>query len=325
MSPPSHSRAEKRCSVCQTTFVPLAANQKYCGAPCRVKASRKAAQVVCLFCETPFHTRSRGEATARYCGRRCRTLHQWEIGTYRDMPAKLRAEPVTLACPECDTEFTTTPGEVSKGRRFCGTSCSAVYRLREFPNPMGRPEVRAKISQALTGISRPEASVRMRENNPMEDPEVRAKVSASLRGRTFLARGGNGTPTAPQLRLHAALRPLSVMELAIPTAAATGQFPSLPTNYKVDIGLPHRRLAIEVDGNSHRSRKWQFLDRRKGAVLVSLGWSVLRFSNQDVLEQLPAVMRVVSITLGTLAGGAAPSHVRWEGSPMSSTTLRWTG
>lgn len=129
----------------------------------------------------------------------------------------------------------------------------------------------------------------------MLDPATRELMSAKLRGRTFLARGGNGKTTIPQEMLAAALR--LPMEHAILTEPVKGQFPSLPPCYKVDLADPSRKLAIEVDGNSHRTKKWKFLDRRKTEILQALGWSVLRFSNEEVLTGLQdCVDRVTSFT-----------------------------
>ena len=78
-------------------------------------------------------------------------------------------------------------------------------------------------------------------------------------------------------------------EHSIETAPVRGQFESLPNCYKVDLASPEHRLAIEVDGKTHRLKKWQFLDARKTAVLNALGWSVLRFTNEAVMADLDAV------------------------------------
>ena len=85
------------------------------------------------------------------------------------------------------------------------------------------------------------------------------------------------------------------MELPISTMEARKVFSSLPTNYKVDIGNIEHKLAIEVDGGSHRGRGRKALDAKKQAVLEFLGWSVLRFWNEEILKDLPdAVARVTS-------------------------------
>jgi hypothetical protein len=120
------------------------------------------------------------------------------------------------------------------------------------------------------------------------NPEYRENVVSKLRGRTFLSRGGNSRLTEPQLRLAFELD--LPVEFAIETASVRGQFPSLPNCYKVDLADPTCQLAIEVDGNSHRSKRWQFLDRRKTEVLAALGWRVIRFRNEEVLKDLDRVV-----------------------------------
>jgi hypothetical protein len=116
----------------------------------------------------------------------------------------------------------------------------------------------------------------------------RGKANPEASGRTFLARGGNGTLTEPQRLLADALD--LPMEYAILTSALKDQFPSLPPCYKVDIAEPKSKTTIEVDGKTHRLKRWRFLDARKTAVLNALGWSVLRFSNEEVLRNVQLVV-----------------------------------
>ena len=125
----------------------------------------------------------------------------------------------------------------------------------------------------------------------MHNPEIAEKVRHALRGRTFLARGGNGSTTKPQQMLADALD--LPMEFAIVTAPVKGMFESLPHCYKVDLASPEHMLAIEVDGNSHKLKRWRFLDARKTAVLNALGWKVLRFWNEEVLTDLNQVVTTI--------------------------------
>jgi hypothetical protein len=120
-------------------------------------------------------------------------------------------------------------------------------------------------------------------------PETLAKMSAAMKGRTFLARGGNGKLTVPQERLARALGSKH-KEHPILTRPVHGRFKSLPHCYKVDIALPRLKIAIEVDGKTHRTKKWRFLDHRKTEILNALGWSVLRFTNERVMNELPVVL-----------------------------------
>ena len=145
----------------------------------------------------------------------------------------------------------------------------------------------------LKGRANPKVAAWMRENNPMRNQSTRDKVSASMSGRTFLARGGNGTTTEPQRQLATALS--LPMEYAIVTAAVKGLFPSLPNAYKVDIADPALKLAIEVNGRTHRQPKWTYLDRRKTEVLSALGWSMLRFTNEEAMTGLQACVETVNL------------------------------
>jgi Protein of unknown function (DUF559) len=108
------------------------------------------------------------------------------------------------------------------------------------------------------------------------------------KGKTFISRGGNGKLTKQQIALAGATGLPMEFSIGIP-GHISGQFECLPRNYKVDLACPSAKVAIEVDGDSHKSKRWKFLDRRKEAILSALGWSVLRFWNMEVDQNLQAV------------------------------------
>jgi len=121
--------------------------------------------------------------------------------------------------------------------------------------------------------------------NPMMDPASRKKMAETLRtiGHRPKVRGGNGTPLpAPHAQLLKAMGPGWEAEVAVPTGIAKGN--GYPTCYKVDIGHREMMVAIEVDGFSHCARKRQEQDRKKEALLKSLGWSVYRVSNAEAMS-----------------------------------------
>ena len=61
--------------------------------------------------------------------------------------------------------------------------------------------------------------------------------------------------------------------------------------YIVDFFCPEYMLAVEVDGSSHSFRGDEDLERQ--ARLESLGVSFLRFSEEDVRRELPAVVEAI--------------------------------
>lgn len=171
---------------------------------------------------------------------------------------------------------------------------------------MAQPHIKAKIMPGLlagqkksaankVGITRPESSARMKANNPMRNPESVEKMRRSLSGRTFLARGGNGKMTPQQLAVSKELG--LPMEYVILTAPVSGQFTSLPRHYKVDLAHPESMTAIEIDGKTHKTKRWKFLDRRKTEVLNALGWSVLRFWNEEVTGSFQMVLEQIRASI----------------------------
>lgn len=174
------------------------------------------------------------------------------------------------------------------GRVYCSRQCSTEHRRRVS-------------SQTMAETNRKYASSRMKARNPMKDPKVRAKVSKTLQEMNWgpQIQGGNGRgPTKPQRLLAEALG--WPMEITVPTKTTRGH--GYPTHYKVDVGHPELKVAIEVDGPSHQSLVVKKQDRKKEAFLRSRGWIVLRFSNQEVMDDLAGCVRTVMSTISRLRG-----------------------
>jgi hypothetical protein len=98
---------------------------------------------------------------------------------------------------------------------------------------------------------------------------------------TEKTRGGNGKgPTVPERALMAELGDGWVYQHPIRTEKARGQ--GYPTVYKVDLAYPACKIAVEVDGSSHKGRR--ALDQKKDRFLESLGWHVIRVSNRAAVQ-----------------------------------------
>lgn len=191
-------------------------------------------------------------------------------------------------CQECLNAVLGTPTKAQiglfnrTGRIYCSRECSKAWAAR-------------RSSETMAATNRKYASARMTARNPMRHADVREKVKTSLRAMGWKppVRRGNGTgPTAPQLALASSLG--WPMEVAVPTKIKQSAR-THPTCYKLDIANPTLKIGIEVDGNSHYSRKAQ--DAKKDALLRSLGWTVLRFSNKEVTERLAGCVQTVLSTI----------------------------
>jgi very-short-patch-repair endonuclease len=61
--------------------------------------------------------------------------------------------------------------------------------------------------------------------------------------------------------------------------------------YIVDIAIPSRKLAIEIDGGQHAAN--QVDDEQRTIVLNSHGYRVVRFWNNEIFQNIEAVLSVI--------------------------------
>ncbi|MGS3142972.1 endonuclease domain-containing protein [Aeromonas sanarellii] len=94
-----------------------------------------------------------------------------------------------------------------------------------------------------------------------------------------------GNPTEPERRLWQLLR---AGQLGVKFRRQQGIGP-----YIADFYCPERLLMIEVDGDSHFDERGLSHDKQRDAYMAALSLTVLRFSNREVMQNLPGV--VVSI------------------------------
>lgn len=72
--------------------------------------------------------------------------------------------------------------------------------------------------------------------------------------------------------------------------------------YIVDFACPDKRLIVEVDGSQHADSAG---DAVRDRVLRELGWTVLRFWNDDVLRDIDSVCQHIVVASGLMAEDAA--------------------
>jgi very-short-patch-repair endonuclease len=104
-----------------------------------------------------------------------------------------------------------------------------------------------------------------------------------------LAAPGAESPMETRLRLVLVLAglPQPVMQYEVPAA-----------NARLDLAYPQVKLAIEYDGDHHRERRQFQRDVARLNRLRLLGWTVLRFTADDVLRHPERVVAQVQAALG---------------------------
>ncbi len=80
--------------------------------------------------------------------------------------------------------------------------------------------------------------------------------------------------------------------------------------YFADFLCRASRLVVELDGNSHDGRI--AFDQARDAFLANDGYQVIRFSNQEVFDNLEGVVAAISQTLTDLPT-PSPSRTREGG------------
>lgn len=65
--------------------------------------------------------------------------------------------------------------------------------------------------------------------------------------------------------------------------------------YIVDFAAPAHRVIVELDGSQHGEISGLRADRRRDRRLEELGWTVLRFWNVDVMNELDGVCRRILV------------------------------
>jgi len=63
--------------------------------------------------------------------------------------------------------------------------------------------------------------------------------------------------------------------------------------YVLDFWCPRIKLAAEVDGSVHADADQAARDAERTQHLAAYGYRVLRVSNEDVLNNLPAVLQAI--------------------------------
>ena len=231
----------------------------------------------CAICGTVYQPRSwNSQSSVGLCSERCKAEK-------RDLQRKR----VTLPCTTCSTPVVLTGRSLEqarRGRAYCSDACRDAW-------------VRKDAAERMAATNRKHASARMTSRNPMRKEEHRRTQTAAMRagGWKPKVRGGNGRGlTEPQRLLAEALGwPTEVV--VVTGARATGR-DDIPNSYKIDVANEETKIAVEVDGASHRTLAGQDQDRRKTAFLEGLGWTVLRFWNSEVLKDLDACVQTVRST-----------------------------
>ncbi|GAB5506522.1 MAG: endonuclease domain-containing protein [Rhizobiaceae bacterium] len=75
--------------------------------------------------------------------------------------------------------------------------------------------------------------------------------------------------------------------------------------YIADFACPEKKIIVEVDGSQHAEEKQSAVDAVRSAELEKVGWTVLRFWNDEILRDIDGVCHHIVIAAGLTAEDAA--------------------
>ena len=112
---------------------------------------------------------------------------------------------------------------------------------------------------------------------------------------TILGRGTQGTRSRHERRLLDAVRAagLPAPEMNVWMTHGGGE------EWQADMLFRRQRVIVEVDDDTHRTRKAFELDRHKDAVRQAAGYRTLRVTKRQLAENLPAFVALLSRTVAT--------------------------
>jgi very-short-patch-repair endonuclease len=78
-------------------------------------------------------------------------------------------------------------------------------------------------------------------------------------------------------------------------------------SFFVDFACHEKRIVIELDGGHHNDESQLEKDRRRTALLEASGYRVLRFWNNDVMNNIDGVLAVISESIADTALAMPPT------------------
>ena len=189
---------------------------------------------------------------------------------------------VPRTCKQCEKIFAIKAAKLldpSLGQ-FCGRSCATIYWTSQ------------KSSEWFTQQAKKSLVPWQKKNGSWnkgkawsEEHIAGMTQRAKARGDVFLGmRGGNGAGMTVEEEAITKVLPAGWrynFPVVTRDLLASG-WTKIPPAYKPDFAWPEKKLCLEVDGHTHKTRMGKRRDFKKTCALEALGWTVLRVSNLQV-------------------------------------------
>jgi len=196
-------------------------------------------------------------------------------------------------CEWCKKTFEVSNTVQGRKRRFCSTRCSAFWRNSYYGPNLISEETKKKNAKMLSdkwkdADFRHAQIERMYNDNPVHKEGVAQRIREKrLQNGTysnnFKCENGKISPHE-QLVYDFLIKHGFYYNYAIDTKLARDAFPEkhYSKNYKPDFVNIRKKICIEIDGNNHKKAEQIKLDKKKDECLQFLGFTVVRFTPEQV-------------------------------------------
>jgi len=224
---------------------------------------------------------------------------------------------VTLTCEICGTTFTSR-----QNKRFCSQTCAGKFIGQHYSGSV--TQKRTFVTCAGCGVEFYRASKKVRFCSPAcanrlhtavrkLRPKVcvfcEAEFQPARRGQLFCSKRCYLDQKA---RSYVALGGLSEVQFRLWQGlggADAGWQPEFwvgvfgrcnaLSHLKLDLAFPSQKLAVECDGPEHKLEDKRVNDRARDGWLATQGWTVLRFSNQEIRSSFDSVVAKIRSSVTT--------------------------
>lgn len=315
----------KICPVCNTVF---SGKRTYCSTECQHKSMRTYNYDVnnpphCKFCNKLL-SHQQANSGGIFCSFDCRNsyLKQTQKNYIKSV------DPTTTVCCICGKCL--TYDQIKRNIKTCSAKCSYELRVQLY-GAVSEANPNKHVQYAIINSLRHDENLlekqrktmkrnwekedfrkkvitRMTTNNPVYMEGVVQKTNNTKEQKGILhtwcgIRGGNGRLSpCEQLLYDFCIDNGFVYNKAINTYSLRKQYPEkhLAFNYKPDFTNFQYKLCIEVDGDSHKSVTGRLEDEKKEFCLNCLGYTVIRFTNNMIKNNIEAVKNAILKSLQEL-------------------------
>lgn len=279
----------------------------------------------CQYCKTktiqPLRSKN---TTAKYCSIKCAAVHREQIGESKKKMMLTRWGPRQIfttvkKCLQCNKKIYRASLAYSSDKKwlhkkYCSLKCAMKWiqlhptkniikgRIKAGKTKKGRPLTVKAIAANEARRGKHTSLLGQTRNRAIKQKLSKAQIKRWRRDKILgrIPRFWRISPCAR--KLHAILKwPERWLEKKIPYTKVNGSFQKGVVNFlAVDIVQPEVKLAIEVDGSTHKDPKQKARDAWKERELKRLGWLVLRITNEEINLDINHVVEKITYMISKL-------------------------